>query len=101
LQEKLFMLNLSNLPLHRQRGSSACCPLRDDRATAAPHTDAGKIIPLASAGSDRLGALPHIPTIAESGYPGFNAINGYDFVDSSKVPQLVLDRWNTEWVKAP
>lgn len=89
------MLNLSNLPARRQRGSLACCPLRDDRATAAPHTDAGKIIPLASTGSRRLGALPHIPAIAESGYPGFNATNGHDFVASSKVPQLVLDRWNT------
>ena len=95
------MLNLSNLPARQQRGSSACCPLRDDRATAAPHTDAGKIIPLGSAGSRRLGALPHISAIAESGYPGFNATNGYDFVASSKVPELVLDRWNTEWVKAP
>lgn len=95
------MLNLSNLPLRRQRDTSACCSLRDGRATAAPHTDAGKIIPLASTGSDRLGALPHIPAIAESGYPGFNATNGYDFVASSKVPQLVLDRWNTEWVKVP
>lgn len=68
-------------------------------ATAAPHIDAGKIIPLASTGSQRLSALPHIPTIAESGYPGFNATNWYAFVASSKVPKPVLDRWNTELVK--
>lgn len=68
-------------------------------ATAAPHIDAGKIIPLASTGSQRLSALPHIPTIAESGYPGFNATNWYAFVASSKVPKSVLDRWNTELVK--
>ena len=68
-------------------------------ATAAPHIEAGKIIPLASTGTQRLGALPHIPTIAESGYPGFNATNWYAFVASSKVPKPVLDRWNTELVK--
>ena len=54
---------------------------------------------LASTGTQRLGALPHIPTIAESGYPGFNATNWYAFVASSKVPKPVLDRWNTELVK--
>jgi tripartite-type tricarboxylate transporter receptor subunit TctC len=68
-------------------------------ATAAPHIEAGKIIPLASTGTQRLSALPHIPTIAESGYPGFNATNWYAFVASSKVPKPVLDRWNTELVK--
>ncbi len=68
-------------------------------ATAAPHIEAGKVIPLASTGTQRLGGLPNIPTIAESGYPGFSATNWYAFVASAKVPTPVLDRWNVELVK--
>ena len=69
-------------------------------STSLPHIETGKLIPLASTGSQRLTALPKIPTIAESGYPGFSATNWYAFVASSKVPKPVLDRWNTELVKA-
>lgn len=68
-------------------------------ATAAPHIEAGKLVPLASTGAQRVASLPKIPTIAESGYPGFNATNWYAFVASAKVPKPVLDRWNQELVK--
>ena len=43
--------------------------------------------------------MPNVPTIAESGYPGFNATNWYAFVASSKTPKAMLDRWNLEIVK--
>jgi tripartite-type tricarboxylate transporter receptor subunit TctC len=68
-------------------------------ATAQPHIESGKLIPLASTGPKRLAALPNVPTIAESGYPGYSATNWYAFVASSKVPVPVLERWNTELVK--
>jgi tripartite-type tricarboxylate transporter receptor subunit TctC len=68
-------------------------------STALPHIESGKLIPLASTGLQRLAALPKVPTISESGYPGFSATNWYAFVASSKVPKALLDRWNTELVK--
>jgi tripartite-type tricarboxylate transporter receptor subunit TctC len=68
-------------------------------STALPHIESGKLIPLASTGLQRLSALPKVPTIAESGYPGFSATNWYAFVASSKVPKPILDRWNVELVK--
>ncbi len=68
-------------------------------STAQPHIDAGKLIPLASTGAKRLPQLPHIPTVAESGHPGYSATNWYAFVASAKVPKPLLDRWNTELVK--
>jgi tripartite-type tricarboxylate transporter receptor subunit TctC len=68
-------------------------------STAQPHIESGKLIPLASTGPRRLPQLPNIPTIAESGYPGYSASNWYAFVASSKVPKPILDRWNTELVK--
>ena len=67
--------------------------------TAQPFIESGKLIPLASTGPSRLAAAPNVPTIAESGYPGYSATNWYAFVASSKVPKAVLDRWNTELVK--
>ena len=68
-------------------------------STSQPYIENGKLIPLASTGTQRLAALPKVPTIAESGYPGFSATNWYAFVASSKVPKATLDRWNTELVK--
>lgn len=68
-------------------------------STAQPYIENGKLIPLAGTGPQRLAALPQIPTIAESGYPGFSATNWYAFVASSKVPKPILDRWNVELVK--
>ena len=68
-------------------------------STALPHIETGKLVPLASTGAQRIKALPNVPTIAESGYPGFSATNWSAFVASSKVPKAVLDRWNTELVK--
>ena len=68
-------------------------------STSLPHIETGKLIPLASTGLQRLSSLPKIPTIAESGYPGFSATNWYAFVASSKVPKATLDRWNLELVK--
>ncbi len=67
--------------------------------TAQAYIDNGKLIPLASTGSQRLPQLPKVPTIAESGYPGYSATNWYAFVASSKVPAPLLERWNTELVK--
>lgn len=68
-------------------------------STAQAYIENGRLNALAVTGPQRLKALPKVPTIAESGYPGFNATNWYAFVASSKVPTPILDRWNTEIVK--
>ena len=67
--------------------------------TSQPHIQTGRLVPLASNGPKRLPQLPNVPTIAESGFPGYSATNWYAFVASSKVPAPILDRWNTEIVK--
>jgi tripartite-type tricarboxylate transporter receptor subunit TctC len=68
-------------------------------STAAPHIEAGKLRPLAVTGIARLPSLPNVPTIAESGFPGFDASNWYAFVAPGKTPKNILDRWNEELVK--
>jgi tripartite-type tricarboxylate transporter receptor subunit TctC len=67
--------------------------------TALPHIEAGKLTPLATTGLTRPAYMPNVPTVAEAGYPGFEALNWYAFVGPSKMPAALLDRWNVEVVK--
>jgi tripartite-type tricarboxylate transporter receptor subunit TctC len=67
--------------------------------TSLPHVEAGKLVPIATTGLTRPAYLPHIPTVAESGLPGFEALNWYAFVASAKTPPAILDRYNQEIVK--
>jgi len=69
-------------------------------STAVPHIEAGKLIPLETTGLERPTFMANVPTVAESGFPGFNATNWYAFVAPGKTPAPVLDRWNRELVKA-
>ncbi|MDD2544835.1 MAG: tripartite tricarboxylate transporter substrate binding protein [Burkholderiaceae bacterium] len=68
--------------------------------TALPYVEAGTLVPLATTGLSRPAYLPNIPTVAESGYPGFEALNWYAFVAPGKTPVPLLERWNQEIVKA-
>jgi tripartite-type tricarboxylate transporter receptor subunit TctC len=69
-------------------------------STAGPHIETGKLRAIAVTGLKRSPFLPNVPTIAESGFPGFEASNWYAFVTSSKVPAPILERLNRELVKA-
>ena len=55
---------------------------------------AGKLRPIATTGSQRLEALPQVPTIAESGYPGFEASNWYAFTAPQRTPPEIVQRLN-------
>ena len=67
--------------------------------TALPHIETGRLIPLATTGLTRPAYLPNIPTVAESGFPGFEALNWYAFVAPGKTLVPLLERWNQEIVK--
>ena len=68
-------------------------------STVAPHVNAGKARALATTGTKRTSMMPNVPTVAESGYPGFEATNWYAFVAPGKTPKEVLDFWNREITK--
>jgi len=68
-------------------------------STALPHIKAGKLRALATTGLKRSALLPDVPTVAESGYPGFEAVNWYAFVAPGKTPANILDFWNKALVK--
>jgi tripartite-type tricarboxylate transporter receptor subunit TctC len=69
-------------------------------STAMPHVETGKLVAIATTGATRSEFLPNLPTVAESGFPGFSAVNWYAFVAPGKTPPAILDRWNRELVKA-
>jgi tripartite-type tricarboxylate transporter receptor subunit TctC len=57
-----------------------------------PHVRSGKLRALAIGGTTRLSLLPEVPTVGESGYPGFDAVGwGAIFVPNG-TPQPVIDK---------
>ena len=68
-------------------------------STSLQHIQAGKLRTLATTGLKRSPTLPDVPTVAEQGYPGFEAVNWYAFVAPGKLPVELAERWNKELVK--
>jgi tripartite-type tricarboxylate transporter receptor subunit TctC len=68
-------------------------------SSAQPHIKSGKLRAIAVTSLKRVPSLADVPTIAESGYPGFDSSNWYAFVASAKTPEPILDRWNQEIVR--
>lgn len=68
-------------------------------STAGPFIKDGKLIPLAVTSLKRSPFFPKVPSIAESGYPGFDSTNWYAFVAPGKTPPAILDSWNKALVK--
>jgi tripartite-type tricarboxylate transporter receptor subunit TctC len=44
--------------------------------------------------------MPDVPTVAEVGYPGYQATNWYAYVAPAKTPKDIIARLNREIVKA-
>jgi tripartite-type tricarboxylate transporter receptor subunit TctC len=61
---------------------------------------AGKARAVATTGSKRAALMPDVPTVAESGYPGYEALNWYGFLAPAKTPRDVIERLNREIVRA-
>ena len=66
----------------------------------ATHVRAGKLRAFAVTTIKRSEVLPEVPTIAESGYPGFDASNWFGSVVRSATPRPVIDRLNAEIARA-
>jgi tripartite-type tricarboxylate transporter receptor subunit TctC len=69
-----------------------------------PHAKAGRLTPIAVGTGKRSSALPNVPTVAESGYPGFEVSLWLGFFAPAGTPGPVLKKLYTELVaiaKAP
>ena len=67
-------------------------------STQTPHVRSGRLRALAVSSAKRSGALPDVPTIAESGYPGFEASGWLGLVFPAKTPRVIVDRVHKEAV---
>ncbi len=61
-------------------------------STALPHVKSGKLRALGQTGERRSAAAPDIPTIAESGLPGYEAAISYGIFLPAGTPQPLVDR---------
>jgi tripartite-type tricarboxylate transporter receptor subunit TctC len=64
--------------------------------TLLPLARAGKVRALAVTGLKRSAAAPELPTVAESGVPGFTATTWYGLSTTSGTPRPIIDRLNSE-----
>ena len=60
----------------------------------------GKLRALAVTGAKRTPAAPDIPTVAESGVPGYEVTTFYGLSAPAKTPRAIIDRLNSEIVRA-
>lgn len=64
-----------------------------------PHAKSGKLIALAICSTQRFDAVPELPTVAESGVPGYEASQWYGINAPANTPQDIVNRLNRELVK--
>jgi tripartite-type tricarboxylate transporter receptor subunit TctC len=69
-------------------------------AAVAGHAKAGKLKLLAVTGKERMMIASDVPTIAESGYPDFEAVGWFGLVAPARTPGSIIRRLNAETVKA-
>lgn len=72
----------------------------DTVTVTAPQVKAGKLRLIATGTQKRLPAFPDTPTIAESGFPGFEAVAWVALAAPAGTPREIRDRINAETVKA-
>lgn len=68
-------------------------------AVARPHIEAGKLRVLATPSGKRSAAMPDVPTIAESGLPGFDVQPWFGVVAPAGTPAPVVNRLHAEMAK--
>ncbi len=66
---------------------------------ATPQVKAGKVRALAITSASRSPVAPDLPTIAESGFPGFEVIGWFGWLAPAKTPREIVNRLNREIVR--
>jgi len=73
-------------------------------ATTTSSARTGKLRVLASSGVQRTRAMPNVPTVAESGVPGFEIATWFGLQTTAGVPRPIIERLNQEvsqWLRLP
>ncbi|OGA36996.1 MAG: hypothetical protein A3G80_13775 [Betaproteobacteria bacterium RIFCSPLOWO2_12_FULL_62_13b] len=64
--------------------------------TGLPAIRAGRVRPLGSSGTERTASLPDLPTVQESGVPGYEITPWFGLQTVAGVPRPIVDRLNQE-----
>ena len=67
---------------------------------ALPHVKSGKLRALAITSSKRSPVMPDLPTVAESGLPGYEVMSWYGFLAPAKTPKEIVTKLYVEITKA-
>ncbi|MFO1282755.1 MAG: tripartite tricarboxylate transporter substrate binding protein [Burkholderiales bacterium] len=76
----------------------------DNLPSALPQIRAGRLRALAVTSAQRASALPEVPTVAESGLPGFEASSWFGLLSPAGTPREVVQKVNSEiarWLATP
>ena len=97
-------IELTNVPY---KGSSQIVPdllsgtvlmsMESSLATTLQHIRSGKLRALAVTSAQRAPALPDVPTVAESGYPGFVVETWFGLVAPAGTPATIVDKLQAAW----
>lgn len=68
----------------------------DTTPTALPHIQGGRVRAIAVTTARRDPALPDVPTIAESGVPGYEGVGFYGLMAPANTPAAIVDRLHRE-----
>lgn len=107
LLQSVAGIQLTNVPY---KGSSQIVPdllsgtvmmsMESSLVTTLQHIKAGKLRAIAVTSPQRSKALPDVPTVAESGYPGFEVETWFGLVAPAATPQAVITKVHEAWVAA-
>jgi tripartite-type tricarboxylate transporter receptor subunit TctC len=68
----------------------------DTTVVAGPHIESGKLRALAVTSANRLPSMPNVPTVAESGVPGYEVISWQGIFAPAGTPKPIVDRLHAE-----
>jgi len=68
----------------------------DNLANSTPQLKAGKIKALAVTTAKRSALAPELPTLAETGLPGFDIYTWWGFITPAGTPKEIIAKWNSE-----
>ena len=98
LFKQLAGVQMTHVPY---KGSSAALPdvmsgqvnvMFDNAPSVMPHIKGGKLKAIAVTSGKRAPALPNVPTIAESGLPGFEASSWFGLLAPAGTPKEIVDK---------
>jgi tripartite-type tricarboxylate transporter receptor subunit TctC len=68
----------------------------DTTVVAGPHIEAGKLRALAVSSAKRVPSMPNVPTVAESGVPGYEVVSWQAVFAPAGTPKPIVDRLHNE-----